>query len=1019
MPGERVEAVHHVDDPRTEYGDHAERDGPAAPEAPKMGRDRLRMLAATDESQLDAEVLLIALQHAVAEVRGLGGMVHLPAAGMSGLLYLVTSGGLPRTFTAPWTVIPARGAAAPCRAAREDVVVWRADLAPPDPIAGRPYPPPGPSGLPPGTGHLAVPVPGRGGRRGALSVLVEPGGEPGPEQREFLLEVARWIARRLSASGSSGISPELLRAMEHGPDGTAVPARRPAEEAPSVTLDWDLRTGELAADRPLDEVIEGLDPAVVERGIEGWAALIHPDDLPRVVTSVDEGVRLRGGYESDYRLRRTDGRYRWIQVTARTLWDESGEPARVISRVWDGTETHAAAEAVGRALRHMRDGFLSLDAEGRITFLNTAAEDLLGPSSGLIGTPLWQVPAVRAVPGLRERCRRAAGRGEPTGFEVAWPGGERWYHLRLVPVPDGLTIYITDSTERHLREAEREAAERAAAERATLVGKLTRMLAEAVTAQDVVSAVAESVLPPFRASGLLVHALEGDRLGVVGSVGYPAAFRDRLHGLPLRADAPVSTALRDRTPLFLSSEEEYQARFPDLEQLPAAGGKKSWAFLPLAVTGRPVGVLVVSFDRPHRLGEDERTLLIAVSGLIAQALDRAGLYDDATTRARTLQRSLLPRALPKLAALSAAARYLPAAQSADVGGDWYDLIPLSADRVAVVIGDVMGHGMAEAATMGRLRTAARTLSELEQPPDEILAHLNGIVAEMGEDFFVTCLYGIYDPVSRQLSYSSAGHLPPAVVLPDGTGLFPSMVPDPPLGLAVPPFDTVDVDLPDGSLVALCTDGLVESPTRDIGSGIAQLAGTLREAVIGGRPPGSLQQVCDGLIDALLPASGRRGDDAALLLVRTHGLPPQNVARWLLPEGPVAAGEARRHVREQLAAWELGEDLVMTTELVVSELVGNVVRHAKGPIRLRLLRSTSLTCEVSDTSPTTPHIRHASASDEGGRGLQLVAAMSQRWGTRQTADGKVIWSEQAIDPSSGPRSAVPDPAADLTTDPLPG
>jgi PAS domain-containing protein/anti-sigma regulatory factor (Ser/Thr protein kinase) len=838
-----------------------------------------------------------------------------------------------------------------------------------------------------------VPVPGRGGKRGALSVLVAPGGEPPPGQRDFLVEVARWVARRLSSTGSTGLSPDLLRALETGPEGGAGTAERGAD-VPSVTVTWDLRTGEMSADRPLEEVLDGVDPTVAEHGIEAWVGLIHPDDVPRVVASVDEGVRLRGGYEADYRLRRADGHYRWVQVNARTVLDAEGSPAEVRATVWDSAETHVAADLVGRALRHMDDGFLSLDGVGRIVFLNTAAERLLGPAREVIGEPLWDLPSVRAVPGLGERCRHATTAGEPTGFDVAWPGGDRWYHLRLVPVPDGLTLYITDSTEKHLREADREAAERAAGARAILVGKLTRMLAEAVTAPDVVTAVAESVLPPFRAAGLMVMSLEGDRLAVVGSVGYSRAFQDRLHGLPLRAETPIAAVVHTRTALFLSSKEEYAGRFRDSEQLLAASGKESWAFMPLTVSGRPIGVAVISFDRPHRLNEDERTLLTAVSGLIAQSLDRAGLYDEATTRARTLQRGLLPRALPRLSGITAAARYLPAAQGADVGGDWYDLIPLSADRVALVIGDVMGHGMAEAAAMGRLRTAARTLSELDQPPEEILAHLHGIVAEMNEDFFVTCLYGIYDPVARRLSYASGGHLPPVVVLADGAEAFSAPDPDPPLGVAVPPFETVELDLPDGSLVALCTDGLVESPTRDIGSGIGQLADTLRATVTGLRSD-CLQDVCDQLTESMLPVHGRRGDDAALLLVRANGLPARNVARWLLPEGPVAAGAARRHVRDQLAVWELGEDLVMTTELLASELVGNVVRHAKGPIQLRLLRSANLTCEVSDTSPTTPHIRHASASDEGGRGLQLVAAMSQRWGTRQTPEGKTIWAEQTL------------------------
>ncbi|MEU2930932.1 ATP-binding SpoIIE family protein phosphatase [Streptomyces sp. NPDC007251] len=398
------------------------------------------------------------------------------------------------------------------------------------------------------------------------------------------------------------------------------------------------------------------------------------------------------------------------------------------------------------------------------------------------------------------------------------------------------------------------------------------------------------------------------------------------------------------------------------------------------------------------LDDDERTLLTALSGLIAQALERAELYDEATTRARTLQRSLLPQALPELPEVTTAARYQPAKQGADVGGDWYDVIPLSAARVALVIGDVMGHGMAEAATMGGLRTAVRTLSELELPPDEILGHLNDIVGELGTDAFATCLYAVYDPVTRCLSYASAGHPPPVVIDPEGTITFLSMSPDPPLGVAAPPFETIETELPADSMIALYTDGLIESKDRDVSTGMSRLTEILSQFV-NAMPPlhadaSDLDALCATLTSALLPDHGTLVDDAALLLARTHPLDAEDVAEWPLPEDPVAAGQARDLVRAQLTAWDMAdENLVMTTELLVSELVGNVVRHACGPIRLRMLRSRALVCEVSDASLTTPHIRHTSATDEGGRGLQLVSALCQRWGTRHTRTGKSIWTEQ--------------------------
>ncbi|MFF3918669.1 SpoIIE family protein phosphatase [Streptomyces sp. NPDC001852] len=964
-------------------------------------RVRMRLLDAVDEERRDVEVLLTALQQAVAEVHGLGGMVHLPGGGMSGVLYLVADSGLPESMTRPWLIIPVRGAAPPSRAALDNTVTWQRDLAPPDPVPGRDPAALWPSGLPAGIGHLAVPIPGRGRRRGALSVLFAPGAEPGPSERAFLNEVAAWMSGRLKSSGILNPSPTLLRALESGSGPKEAPPRH-EEGVPSIAYTWDLRTGELTADGPVEEVLAGVDPDVMYGGIEAWAALIHPDDLPAAVAGFDTGIQLRGGFQNEYRIRRQDGTYLWIEARARTITDEEGVPVKVLGTLRDSSETHAAAESVGQALRHMSDGFVSLDTEWRIGFLNHAAERLLGSAGDVAGALLWNIPAVRVVPGLEQQCRATAATGRPAGFDIPGPDGTSWYHLRLVPVPEGLTLYITDTTERHLREAERADAERASAERAALVQRITRELAEAVTAQDVMAAVADGVMTPLGATGLVMLGTVGDRLTVVGSRGYTERFTRLLDGRWSVRDTmnPVGDALRTRTPLCISSPEEFLKSYPGTETLVREGAKQAWAFLPLAVSGREIGAAVISFGRPRVLDDDERTLLTALSGLIAQALERAGLYDEATTRARTLQRSLLPQALPKLPELTTAARYQPAKQGADVGGDWYDVIPLSAARVALVIGDVMGHGMAEAATMGGLRTAVRTLSELELPPDEILGHLNDIVGDLGNDAFATCLYGIYDPVSRRLSYASAGQPPPAVAHPDGTVTFLPMTPDPPLGVAAPPFETHETVLPADSLLALYSDGLVESKERDVTTGMSHLAELLSRSVRAmptSSPDASdLDALCADLTSALLPAHGALSDDAALLLARAHPLNAENVAEWPLPEDPVAAGQARDLVRAQLSDWGLSdEDLVMTTELLVSELVGNVVRHACGPIRLRMLRSRALICEVSDASLTTPHIRHTSATDEGGRGLQLISALCERWGTRHTRTGKSIWTEQPL------------------------
>ncbi|GAA4885142.1 SpoIIE family protein phosphatase [Kitasatospora terrestris] len=955
------------------------REWEASSEGGRAGR--LRMLAAF-EDEGDAAALLAALHHLTAEFGALGGMAHLPVAGIGQAgLRLVASSGLPAAFTRAWDVIPSSGRLAPARVVLDGGTLWLPAVEYPRQEPGRPVA--APPFVAPSAGIAAAALPGPDGPRGALSLITPPLAEPDAADLSFLAEVAAWAAGRLrlSAPRTGGLSPALLSPLEG-----------PAQQRPRLrigTWSWDMESGDFFVDQRFLAGI-GIDWPPGGRMRE-WATLVHPEDRPYSVHVLVEAIRTRGSYEAEYRVATADRGYAWVRVRGRVDVDEHGEPARLEGTVYDTTEAHAALEPVGRALRHMTDGFLSVDSDWRIEFVNVAAEKLLGSAPSVAGTILWDLPAIRHVPRLEQLCREVVRTGTPLDFDVRWPD-DRWYHLRLVPVPGGLTLYSTDITERRLREIERAAAERVAADRSELIGGLTAALAEALTPRDVVDAVAGCVLPQVGAVGLLVATVIDGRLAVTGAVGYPDAMLDALDGRPVGTVHPTVEVMRRRRARFIESRAEFLASYPGTGGLVRTSDKQAWAFLPLRASGRE-GVCVVSFDRPHTFAKEQRTLLGEVSGLISQALDRAGLYEEAATRARELQSALLPRELPALPAVTAAARYLPAGHGAEVGGDWYDVIRLSADRVALVVGDVMGHGMPEAATMGRLRTAVRTLSELELPPAEILGRLNDIVADLGDDSFVTCLYGVYDPVTHDLRYANAGHPPPAVVRPDHTVDLPVSVPDPPLGTAVPPFDTVTVSLPEGSLLVLCTDGLVESADRDVDAGLARLADTLRTELLR-RPAATPNALCEAVTAALVPAGRPVGDDAVLLLARVHHLPPGDVVSWVLPDDPRAAGEARAHVRAQLAAWGLDE-LSTATELIVSELVGNVIRHAKGPIGLRLLRSRTLICEVSDASLTTPHIRHSSATDEGGRGLQLVAAVAGQWGVRYDEHGKSIWTEQPI------------------------
>ncbi|WP_354638341.1 SpoIIE family protein phosphatase [Kitasatospora camelliae] len=797
--------------------------------------------------------------------------------------------------------------------------------------------------------------------------------------------------------------------------GTIDPAPRDRKAALREALEtvrvgawnWNIRTGDIVWDEEMTLVL-GLAPGYFDGRIETWRALVHPEDLPAVVTKAEQALSRGGEYSVRHRVLRPDGAVVWVEARGRIVDGPDGRPDRMVGRLWETTETRAAMDSVGRALQHMSDGFLAVDSDGRILYANARAQRLLGPSEGLAGRVLWEVPAVRA-PGLEARCRDAAADQVAQGLDLTSPADRRCYHLRIIPVPDGLTVYLRDVTEQRAREARRATEERAAAERTARIGGLTRALAEALTVQDVVNAVAQRLLPLFGATGLIVEAVGPGGESTVEAVGYPRSYVDRLPDRP--ENNPHDQVLRERVPQFVESPAELEARYPGVGAFAALGGKSAWAFLPLLVSsGRVVGGCVVSFDRPRHLDGAERGLLIALSGLVAQTLERARLYDAEHHRAQQLQRGLLPRALPLLPAVTAAARYVPASGSM-LGGDWYDVIPLSGDRVALIIGDVMGHGLSEAATMGRLRTAVHTLAGLELPPDELFSHLNDLVSDLGDDFYAGCLYALYDPATGSCVLARAGHAPPALVTPDGTVTLLDLPANPPLGAATPPFETTETVLPAGSLLVLYTDGFVESARRDLDAGVQQLAEALTAAVSsagtrdGLKEPGQdeeaerLDALCATLTAALLPEGEQTADDAAVLIARIHALPADSVAAWTLPEGPVAAGRARAHVRRRLAEWQLDE-LSVTTELLVSELVGNVVRHANGPARLRLVRSRTLICEVADGSLTTPRIRRAEDTDEGGRGLQLIAALSQRWGVRYTADGKCIWTEQPLPEPSG-------------------
>ncbi|MEV7031831.1 SpoIIE family protein phosphatase [Streptomyces sp. NPDC093272] len=492
----------------------------------------------------------------------------------------------------------------------------------------------------------------------------------------------------------------------------------------------------------------------------------------------------------------------------------------------------------------------------------------------------------------------------------------------------------------------------------------------------------------------------------VAEIGDPVDFLPPAHGMDLliTGDPVLIPELDPEDPLWLAEQPERTARMRQF-------GLHSLISVPMRARKTALGLTTFARSvNPVSFQPDDVLLAEELVARAAVCVDNARRYTREHTAAVTLQRSLLPQALTGGTALEVASSYLPADATDGVGGDWFDVIPLSGARVGLVVGDVVGHGLAAAASMGRLRTAVQTLADMELPPDELLAHLDDLVLRLGEEesggtgsqgstaTFVgaTCLYAIYDPVTRRCSMARAGHPPPVVVAPDGRAWFAELPAGPPLGLGGMAFEATEIELAENSLLGLYTDGLIEGADQDVERGMARLRGALAD------PAADLATLCTATVEQLVPVP--QPDDIALLLTRTHALGADHVAWWDVPVDPAAVADLRALASRQVVAWGLDE-LAMTTELIVSELVTNAIRYAEPPIRLKLLRDAWLTCEVADASSTAPRLRHARSMDEGGRGLFLVAQLAHRWGARYTGDGKIIWAEQEIPPDR-PRGRGP-------------
>lgn len=378
--------------------------------------------------------------------------------------------------------------------------------------------------------------------------------------------------------------------------------------------------------------------------------------------------------------------------------------------------------------------------------------------------------------------------------------------------------------------------------------------------------------------------------------------------------------------------------------------------------------------------------LAARAGLV---LDNARMYTYQESVAETLQDSMLPHIPPRMAGCDIATRYLPGTLLGRVGGDWFDSVKLPGARTALVVGDVMGHGLNSAAMMGQLRTAVQTMAALDLPPAQLLRNLDDLAQRLGDSYLATCLYAVYDPIAGELHLANAGHIPPVLVRAvDGRSELLDLPTGAPIGVGGVPFEAVRVRVEPGDRLVMCTDGLVEVRGEDIGVGLA----TLSESAA--HPAASMDDACDTIIRALNTRGGRK-DDVALLLARLNGIEPDDVAEWRFPLDPAQVGRARTVVREQLHDWGLAKQ-ADAAGLMVSELVTNAVRHARrNPVALRLVRGDTLLCEVEDDDHELPTLLSAGPGDEAGRGLRVVSALAREWGTSRSEAGKSVWFELTL------------------------
>ncbi len=644
--------------------------------------------------------------------------------------------------------------------------------------------------------------------------------------------------------------------------GQPVVVELPGPVGPAVQVglfDWDLATGVVTPDEGLCALL-GVDPERFDGRVSVLESLIAPEDRPQLRAAVLAAART--GLLASLTVRAADGhgRFRPVRIWGRV--PEGAARTHLIGAVLDTTHGAAAVAAVER----LRDGVFALDPDGRIDYANRSLELLLDtPRERLLGRHPWSVLPWLADPVYEDRYRAAMISQRPTAFVACRPP-EQWLSFSLYPDAHGLTGRVAPANPpRDRRPAPLAQAPPSEAPPVVRAGpgamyhllQLASALTEAVSVREVCDAVADQILPGFGGQELAIYLSRAGRMYLVAQRGYPDGFLDGFEGTSLRARLPGTQTLRAGTPIFFESEHELLAAYPGIP----LDEMRAWAFLPLIASGHPVGTCILGFDEPRVFTSEERAVLTGLGGLIAQALERARLYDAEFALAQGLQQALLPHRLPEVPGLAIAARYLPGTQGMEIGGDWYDAI-VTPQGVCLVIGDVEGHSVGAAAIMGQLRSAVRAFVTTGSPPDEVLLRTNQLLVDLDPGLLASCCLLRLDPADGRVQAVRAGPVPPLVRHADGRTEVLELPGGALLGVDHhSAYPVTELVLPPDSVLALYTDGLVEEPGRGIDEGIDRLRSTFAHA-----GDATLEALADRLLGAARHLA-HRADDVALLLTR--------------------------------------------------------------------------------------------------------------------------------------------------------